>query len=271
MTKAVQASMPMYDWPEIRAETDAWWAALAAAFAGEGIENVPSKMVHDVDGERLWAAPGLLFSQTCGYPLTHDWAGRLQPVATPHYAAEGCTGPHYCSFLVVRQADGFAAVEDLRGRTAAYNDPMSQSGYSALRAVVAPLARDGQFFGKAAQTGSHLASLGAVHDGEADICAVDAVVWTLARRHRPSLTQPLVALGVSPTAPGLPYVTRPDMDAGTVARMRTALQTAFADPALADIRAALLLDGVSVLEPECYDRILELEVEAKGHGYPMIS
>jgi len=228
-------------------------------------------MIHDVSGDDLWGAPGLLFSQTCGYPLTHDWAGRLQLVATPHYAAEGCTGPHYCSYLVVRRSVGVTSAEDLRGRTAAYNDPMSQSGYSALRAVVAPFARDGVFFGKVIQTGSHLSSLGAVHDGEADICAVDAAVWTLARRHRPSLTQPLVALGVSPMAPGLPYVTRPETDAATVARMRAALKAAFADPALADIRRALLLDGMSVLEMRDYDRVLELETDAKRYGYPTIS
>ena len=271
MTEPLQASMPMYDWPEIRAETDAWWAALARAFAREGIESVPSDMVHDVSGEDLWGAPKLLFSQTCGYPLTHDWAGRLQLVATPHYAAEGCAGPHYCSFLVVRRADDLASIEDLRGRTAAYNDPMSQSGYSALRSAVALLAREGAFFGRIVQTGSHLSSLGTVRDGEADVCAVDAVVWTLARRHRPALTHPLVALGVSPMAPGLPYVTRPDTDAGTVARMRAALKAAFADPALSDIRDTLLLDGVSVLETQSYDRILELETEAARYGYPVIS
>ena len=263
--------MPMYDWPELREQTDAWWAALAGAFENEGIERVPRSLHHDVPLPALWGTPDLLFSQTCGYPLTHEWSGRLQPVATPHYAAEGCSGPDYCSFLVVRQAEDLSAIEELRGRTAAINDQMSQSGYSALRAVVAPLARRGPFFGKMIESGSHLASLEAVHHGEADICAVDAVVWALARRHRRALTEPLVALGVSPTAPGLPYVTRPGVSADMVARMRAGLQAAFADPSLAEIRAALLLDGLSFLEPGSYDRITELEDEAVRHGYPTVS
>lgn len=267
----LQASMPMYDWPELRAQTDAWWAALAVAFEAEGIEGVPRSLLHDVPVQALWGAPDLLFSQTCGYPLTHEWAGRLQTVATPHYAAEGCDGSDYCSFLVVRRADALSEVEDLRGRTAAVNDPMSQSGYSALRTVVAPLARQGVFFGHVVESGSHLASLEAVHRGDADICAVDAVVWALARRHRPVLTGPLVELGVSPMAPGLPYVTRPETGADTVTRLRAGLEAAFADPALADIREALLLDGMSTLEPGGYDRIIELESEAVRYGYPIVS
>ena len=271
MTGHLQASLPMYDWPEVRDATDAWWAALAKALTSEGIANVPPKMIHDVAGDELWAAPGLLFSQTCGYPLTHDWAGRLQPVATPHYAAEGCRGPDYCSFLVVRRADGVSSVEDLRGRTAAYNDPASQSGYSALRSVIAPKARDGVFFGTVIQSGGHLLSLEAVRAGDADVCAVDAVVWTLARRHRPALADPLVAVDVSPMAPGLPFVTRPDIDTGTVTRMRAALESAFADPSLADIRETLLLDGASVLDQAHYERIVELEHEAARQGYPVLA
>lgn len=267
----MQASLPMYDWPELRAATDAWWAALAQAFAAEGIRDAPARLVHDVPGPELWDAPELLLSQTCGYPLTHEWAGRLSLVATPHYAADGCSGPDYCSFVVVRRADGLSSIEHLRGRTAAFNDPMSQSGYSALRSVVAPYARARQFFGVVIETGGHLASLEAVMRGGADVCAVDSVVWALAGRHRPEFAEALEALAVSPTAPGLPYVTRPDVAAGTLDRMRAALERAFADPGLAGIRTALLLDGVSVPGAAAYDRILDLERSARRQGYPALA
>ena len=33
------ASLPMYDLPELREATDAWWRGLARAFAAEGLED----------------------------------------------------------------------------------------------------------------------------------------------------------------------------------------------------------------------------------------
>ncbi|MDD9983028.1 MAG: hypothetical protein OXU81_17015 [Gammaproteobacteria bacterium] len=35
------------------------------------------------------AATVLFFSQCCGYDLVNRYAGKLQPLATPHYGAEG--------------------------------------------------------------------------------------------------------------------------------------------------------------------------------------
>ena len=98
----MQASLPMYAWPELRQATDAWWAALATAFRQEGIAGVPDLLSRDSTIEDLWGSPELLFSQTCGYPLTHDWAGRLQLLATPHYMAEGCDEADYSSIVLVR-------------------------------------------------------------------------------------------------------------------------------------------------------------------------
>jgi hypothetical protein len=39
------AALPMYDWPEIREATDAWWAGLARAFRREG----PARRAGPVD------------------------------------------------------------------------------------------------------------------------------------------------------------------------------------------------------------------------------
>ena len=39
------ASLPMYDLPELRAATDAWWRGLAQAFRREGIADLPASSV----------------------------------------------------------------------------------------------------------------------------------------------------------------------------------------------------------------------------------
>ena len=264
----MQASLPMYDWPELREATDAWWTALAAAFRAEGIENVPDRLTRDAGLEALWGAPDLLFSQTCGYPLTHEWAGRLQPVATPHYTAEGCSGADYCSFLLVRTVSGITELKQLEGLCAAYNGPDSQSGYSALRAVAAPLASDGRFFGRTVLSGSHLASMEMVTRGEADVCAVDAVVWGIVCRHRAEFAEALAVIARSPSAPALPYVTSPGTLREDVRRMTAAFEKVFDDQALSDIRDQLMLSGFSVLDEAEYGRILDIELDSVERGYP---
>lgn len=264
------ASLPMYDLPEVRAATDAWWAGLARAFRAEGLEGVPEHLTRGGRIETHWLAPDLLFTQTCGYPLTHGLSGRVRLIATPCYRAAGCHGPSYCSVVLVRAESPAGELAELRGARCAVNHPHSQSGYSALRALAAPLSRGGRFFGSVEVTGSHTASIARLASGAADVAAVDAVTHALLARHRPDALSATRVLCRSASAPGLPYVTRADASEDAVRRLRAGLAEAFADPALAPARDALLLEGFEVLPLAAYDRIVEIERHALSHGYPEI-
>ncbi len=266
--QALQASLPMYELPGLEAATDAWWAGLATAFRAERLKGVPARLTRGGDVAALWTAPDLLFSQTCGYPLTHDLAGRVALVATPVYDCPGCAGGMYHSEILLRAEDPAAGLASLRGGHAAVNALDSQSGYSALRHAVAPLARDGRFFAEVKVSGSHLASMSLVAAGEADVCAVDCVTYHLARRSNPDLTGRLRSMARSAAAPALPYITRRDIPADDLEHLRAGLARACADPALAEARAALAIKGVVVRPLSDYDRILELEAEAVAAGYP---
>jgi len=261
----------MYDLPEAASATDAWWRGLAGAMTREGLREVPARLTRDDDYPALWRAPGLLFSQTCGYPLTHTYKDDLRLVATPAYSAPGCRGAEYCSLIVVRDDCAAAGPADLKGCVAAYNAPESQSGYSALRASVAPLAGGQGFFARTIESGSHAKSLELVVRGKADVCAVDCVSFALLARYRPAVVHGLRTLAESPAAPGLPYVTSATNDEDTLARLRTAVFAALADPNLAETRAALMIEGAEVLEDSHYARILELERAAEELGYPELA
>src|SRR3546814_9448924 len=113
----MRASLPMYDLPGLEAATDAWWAGLAAAFRAEGLHQVPERLTREGGHAALWTAPDLLFSQTCGYPLTHALAGRVTLVATPIYDCPGCDGGRYRSEILVRAADAAGQLADLKGRS----------------------------------------------------------------------------------------------------------------------------------------------------------
>lgn len=270
---AGRASLFMYDMPEFRRATESWWMGLSRAMTAEGIDGVPTSLADlsgpggTFDAYDIWARPDLLFSQTCGYPLTHDLAGKVTVVATPGYDCEGCRGSRYSSVILVRADDPAAALSDLRGRRAVVNSFDSQSGFSALRIAVAPLTREGRFFGRVAKSGGHMASVEAVAAGTADVCAVDAVTFALAERYRPSAVRGLRILSRSPEAPGLPYVTAGGVSDVDLRRLRAALFSAIEDPELAATRAALLIAGAEVLPDDAYGRILELENQAIALGY----
>lgn len=265
------ANFAMYDLPEVTAATDDLWAGLARALRREGLDGVPGALTRGVDLDRLWRGSELLFSQTCGYPLLHAYKDALRLIATPVYAAPGCEGANYVSMIVVREDDPVGDLAGLRGRTAAVNSATSQSGYSALRATVADLAREGRFFGKVVVSGGHPNSLAMVAAGEADVCATDCVTHALLTRHRPAALAGLRVLARSPAAPGLPYVTRAAAGDDLVARLRAALFAALDDPDLASAREALLLAGAEVLPLSAYQPILEMEARATALGYAEVA
>jgi ABC-type phosphate/phosphonate transport system substrate-binding protein len=264
------ASLPMYDWPEVRQATDAWWAGLARNLRGEGFE-APERLTRSGDASAQWRRPDLLVSQTCGFPLMHDFRGRLDVLATPVYDVEGCSGASYSSVIVVPADGGVSRLEDLAGATAAYNAADSLSGHLALKCVFAPLSKDGGFFNRLVESGSHRASMQLVCDGTADVAAIDCVSFALARRHRPELAAGLAVIAHGPAAPALPYVTATGRPACEIARLKHALAAAAADPALADARQALFIAGLEFLAPDAYQRVLDLEAECAALGYAALA
>jgi ABC-type phosphate/phosphonate transport system substrate-binding protein len=244
------ASLPMYDFPEVRQATDGFWAALAKALGAEIGLSRPD------DWTAAWRNPQLLFSQTCGYPFTHDFSGSLTYVATPCYAVDGCDGPLYRSILFAREK---VPLDRFRDKRAAFNNRDSMSGMLALKVIFAPLAKVGQFFSSAIETGGHVASLAAVQNGEADICAVDCVTVAYLRHYRKQALEGLVEVGRSPLVPGLPFVTR----CGNVDRLRAALLQTLRNPAHGK---HMLITGAEVMQPHSYEVIPDLEQSMERRG-----
>ena len=261
----------MYEIPGLGPATDAWWQGLARHFRATGIADVPEAPTRPDDLYAHWTDPALLFSQACGYPLTHALAGKCQLVATPCYAASGCAGPTYRSLLIVAENAPLRTLEDLRGRTVCYNGEDSQSGYNILRATFAPLARDGRFFGRAVCSGAHIDSIAMVARAEADIASIDCVTHALLARHAPERLAGTRILAETASAPGLPYITSAMTGAETLARLRAGLSAALADPALAAARAALLIAGAEVLPLGAYGTIPSMQGAAVASGYPVLA
>ena len=241
MTDPRPASLAMYD--ADRGAVQRFWAGLAHALRAKGLACVPEAVDWPADLDAHWQHPRLLLAQTCGHPLRTRLAGRVQVVGAFRYAVPGCSGIHYRSELVVRRSEPGQHIADFRGGIAAFNDARSYSGWQALRALVAPLAADGAFFGASVATGSHRASLAALQVGRADIAAIDCVTLAGLQRHEPALLDGLRVIGHTAPAPGLPLITAAATPAAELAALRRALAAACADPGLATTRETLFIAG----------------------------
>jgi ABC-type phosphate/phosphonate transport system substrate-binding protein len=199
------ASLPMYDWPEVREHTDALWSAIRTQLLVHGID-APCELQRDMHREHIWRAGDLLLSQTCGLPYTRGLCGDALLLGSPVYDLEQCAAGDYYSVVVVRNGDRATSLQQLRGRAVAFNAPDSQSGHAALLFAIAPLAGSASFFAAGIEVGTHRAAIAAVADGEADVAAIDAVSWRLAVDHEPAARK-LRILAHTATSPGLPLIT----------------------------------------------------------------
>lgn len=234
------ASLPMYDWPEVRSHQDRYWQAIRSAL-GHG----PDALTRGFDDYMAhWQRPDLLLSQTCGMPFRTRLQGKVALVGTPDFGLSGCAPGYYCSVLVVNAQDGRGQLSDFIEDTFAYNEGGSQSGWAAPATHAARL---GLRLTRLLATGSHRAALRAVATGDAAMAAIDAVTWELALRHDPAAARLRVLDRTAPT-PGLPYITAAGRDPAPLA---TAITAAIAGLD-ADITDALMLRGLSHIPASTY-------------------
>jgi ABC-type phosphate/phosphonate transport system substrate-binding protein len=260
----------MYDFPEVRGATDAWWSGLARHLRRAGIADVPSQLLRRDNLIEQWNDPSLVLSQTCGYLLTHQLNAVLQPFATPHYAVAGCTGPTYSSVILTRIEYSGRSLNDFRGGVAVFSRPYSHAGYNAFRGLIAPLAGGQPFFAKVINAGSHLDSIACIARGEGDLATIDCIVYAFVSRFRPQMLSGTCTLGYTAAAPAAPYVAPIGASADTLARLRRAVGDALADPSLAAARSDLFIASFSFDDAPDYDCISALEKAAKQHGYPVL-
>ena len=264
----MRAMISMYDMPERRPAIEAWWAGLRRHWQAAGLRDVP-QTTHMTGGDlyELWQAPDLFIAQTCGFPLTHRLRDRVALVATPVYAVEGCAGGRYHSVIVARRDGDVRSLDDVAGKVAAINGHDSQSGWNALRHSLINKGAPARIL----ETGGHRKSVAAVREGRADVAAIDCVTYAGLQQVAPQEVAPLQIIARSASAPALPYVTRRDIAASDLEKLRAGLRAAMADPTLAEPRAVMQLAGLEMIPLQAYDRMLEMEREADRAGSLVIN
>lgn len=233
------ASLPMYDLPELRADTDALWREIARRLDVAGVPAVLARDHADDLLTRHWRHPALLLSQACGWPVAAVLAREVAVVGAFTYCGVSDTAARYASHLVVRADD---TDRPLAGRAVAVNGTDSLSGWISLVAAVGDV-------GPVLVTGAHVESLGAVRDRRADLAAIDSVTWALLAQYRPAALDGLAIVGEGPLIPCVPLIAHRTLAPGV---------EVFRE-ALADVRSEpLLIDGFVPLDASDYAALLDL-------------
>ncbi|MET0203904.1 MAG: PhnD/SsuA/transferrin family substrate-binding protein [Casimicrobiaceae bacterium] len=198
----------------------------------------------------LWTRDDLACALMCGYPFSRA-APQPIPLAAPVPSPEAYRNqPRYWTCIVARNDSGIHTLRDILACRMAYTTPDSQSGYQALRALVADAPHP--FASMIGPLVTPRRVVEAVLAGDADAGPVDSYALDLMRLHDPQLIAPLNVVATTLPTPIPLLVASPGVPARDVARLRRALTEVEDEAALARARAALLLRRFAAVDARAY-------------------
>jgi phosphonate transport system substrate-binding protein len=110
------------------------------------------------------------------------------PIAAPVLKGERYGGrPIYFSDVIVHRDSPARSFLDLRGRSWAYNEPLSHSGYGITRYHLVEMGETNGFFGEVVEAGFHQEAIGMVVRKEVEGSAIDSQVLEVELRDHPEL------------------------------------------------------------------------------------
>ncbi|MPZ91077.1 MAG: PhnD/SsuA/transferrin family substrate-binding protein [Actinobacteria bacterium] len=117
------------------------------------------------------------------------------PIAAPVLEGDRYEGkPIYFSDVLVHRDSGIRTFADLRGRSWAYNEPLSHSGYGITRYHLVTLGETNGFFGEVIEAGFHEKAIRMVRDRVVDASAIDSQVLAIELRDHPHLAESLMVI-----------------------------------------------------------------------------
>lgn len=162
--------------------------------------------------------------------------------------------PYYFSYIIVPQDSSASSLSELKGKSFAYVDPLSYSGYLSVQERLVQSGEDpAQFFKTSYFTYNHSDSIEAVANHEVDGAAVDSLACDYLQRYDPQMLGKIRVIEVLPKRGTSPVVARKDFSA--IDEVQQALLHLQEDPDAADAMHHLLIDRFILPDSSLYPPI----------------
>jgi phosphonate transport system substrate-binding protein len=211
----------------------------------------------------------------CGLPyvwLADRHPAPVEPLAAPVLDGDRYGGrPVYFSDVIVRRDSPITRLEELRGRSWAYNEPASHSGHTVtLYTLVRMGARPG-FLGPVLQAGYHQRAIRLVAAGTVDAAAIDSQVLAIELRDHPRLADGLRVIGAFGPSTIQPVVAASRLPDRLKDQVRELLVDLGDDPSA---RAALdhgFIRRFAPVDDAAYDDIRGMQATIEAAGWTSLS
>jgi phosphonate transport system substrate-binding protein len=190
------------------------------------------------------------------------------PVAAPVLVGERYEGrPIYFSDVVVHRDSPLRSFTDLRGRSWAYNEPLSWSGYGITRYHLVRLGETEGYFGEVVEAGFHEESIRLVAKGEVDASAIDSQVLSVAMRDDPELAGALRVIDSLGPSTIQPVAVSKRVPLDLRQSVIDVLLGMGRDPTSRERLRIGLVEGFVPAEPSSYDDIREMLDATEAAGF----
>ncbi len=193
------------------------------------------------------------------------------PIAAPVLEGERYAGrPVYFSDVIVHRDSPWRSFLDLRGRSWAYNEPLSHSGYGITRYHLVELGETRGFFGQVIEAGFHEESLRMVAEHDVDASAIDSQVLAVAVRDDPSLARSLRVIDSLGPSTIQPVAVSKRVPAALRERILAVLLTLHEDAPVRERLAQGIVKRFVPVGPSSYDDIRAMVEACEAAGFMRI-
>jgi phosphonate transport system substrate-binding protein len=210
----------------------------------------------------------------CSLPYIHferEGIAPAIPVAAPVLQGDRYSGrPIYFSDVIVRAESDIRSFADLRGRSWAYNEPLSQSGYGITRYHLVSLGETHGFFGEVVEAGFHEIAIRMVRDGEVDAAAIDSQVLAIELRDHPELAGSIRVIDSLGPSTIQPVAVSKRFDEDFRGEVRDLLLDLHRRDGFRPILDHGFVDHFSAVGPESYDDIRAMLKACEDAGFTEI-
>jgi len=192
----------------------------------------------------------------------------VEPIAAPVVMGTRYGGrPIYFSDVIVRRDSPCRSFADLRGRSWAYNERHSHSGYGITRFVLAQGGHAKGYFGRVVEAGWHERAVGLVAAGECDASAIDSHLLAVMFRDEPGLADQLRVIETMGPSTIQPVAVSRRLPRRVKAKIQRTFLSLADDPAARRPLAAALVDRFVPVRDGDYDDLRRMSDVARSAGW----